>query len=554
MDDTYTAWDGNQYAWPPPDGWYEAEDGRYWAPATGPNLATSPFDQAEVPVSKPSSPDLVGSDFASSDFASPAAPANEPMVAAASIPIALSDGPIQDLASNNQGGAFADDVIDSIFDRPSPTNSIFELPLLESPEETPEPVVSDGVLYPAGRAVTSEESRLESVFSETTVFGDPPSDMAPLSPSTSALDHPTNESPLSNPVPMPPSEVASTNGLVSHDADTSDQIQPSESSSTSTPVAGASTSNGVPLAEELSTQTTNAARPDGVFTTPNSAASSGSIPAENRAQPTESLFESTLREPPMAVNTQVAPPNAYDPYGDPRIARLELDDFEGSGRTWALGIMAVAAAGLIAVAGIFTFTDVFGGDDSETAATDDDVASPITSAEGSQAPTDGGSTASSTDASALNANSPDDATDATLDTQDPSAGPDTTDNGSVDSDSNNPTGTSVLAADSTQLVDDFRLRLTNNGLTTGSLLPYELTNFGNSFCGFARESATTTEFSEVRARAIENATSDLAINELNLVIDAAIVTFCPAEADRLGISAGNLQIDDDEDNDEDDDS
>ncbi len=37
MSDTYLGWDGKPYPWPPPDGWYYASDGRWWAPGTGPN-------------------------------------------------------------------------------------------------------------------------------------------------------------------------------------------------------------------------------------------------------------------------------------------------------------------------------------------------------------------------------------------------------------------------------------------------------------------------------------------------------------------------------------
>ena len=37
MSETYTGWDGKPYPWPPPEGWYEAVDGRWWAPGTGPN-------------------------------------------------------------------------------------------------------------------------------------------------------------------------------------------------------------------------------------------------------------------------------------------------------------------------------------------------------------------------------------------------------------------------------------------------------------------------------------------------------------------------------------
>ena len=40
-DVTYTAWDDNQYQWPPPDGWYEATDGKWWPEGYGPPAAES---------------------------------------------------------------------------------------------------------------------------------------------------------------------------------------------------------------------------------------------------------------------------------------------------------------------------------------------------------------------------------------------------------------------------------------------------------------------------------------------------------------------------------
>lgn len=38
MDSDYVAWNGERYVWPPPDGWYLASDGRWWAPDTGPEM------------------------------------------------------------------------------------------------------------------------------------------------------------------------------------------------------------------------------------------------------------------------------------------------------------------------------------------------------------------------------------------------------------------------------------------------------------------------------------------------------------------------------------
>ncbi len=37
MGGTYRAWNDTIRRWPPPNGWYRADDGRWWAPGTGPN-------------------------------------------------------------------------------------------------------------------------------------------------------------------------------------------------------------------------------------------------------------------------------------------------------------------------------------------------------------------------------------------------------------------------------------------------------------------------------------------------------------------------------------
>ena len=48
MNSDYVAWNGERYVWPPPEGWYLASDGRWWAPDTGPaiDLDPSPADTA----------------------------------------------------------------------------------------------------------------------------------------------------------------------------------------------------------------------------------------------------------------------------------------------------------------------------------------------------------------------------------------------------------------------------------------------------------------------------------------------------------------------------
>lgn len=49
MNDTYTAWNGEERPWPPPENWYRAADGRWWHPAYGPD--DKPDDRPEsLPV------------------------------------------------------------------------------------------------------------------------------------------------------------------------------------------------------------------------------------------------------------------------------------------------------------------------------------------------------------------------------------------------------------------------------------------------------------------------------------------------------------------------
>ncbi len=43
----YVAWDGNEYPAPPPEGWYQAADGRWWPEGYGPGPAAEPSTVAE---------------------------------------------------------------------------------------------------------------------------------------------------------------------------------------------------------------------------------------------------------------------------------------------------------------------------------------------------------------------------------------------------------------------------------------------------------------------------------------------------------------------------
>lgn len=91
-------------------------------------------------------------------------------------------------------------------------------------------------------------------------------------------------------------------------------------------------------------------------------------------------------------------------------------------------------------------------------------------------------------------------------------------------------------ADSSAQVGAFRALLAENGLTSDELTDEDINTFGTTFCIFAEASESPTEYSEFRTQAISDTESDLSQEELFLVIDSAVVVFCPDEAARLGIS------------------
>ncbi len=47
---SYTAWDDNLYAWPPPEGWYQASDGRWWPAGYGPAVQAPASGAAAGPM------------------------------------------------------------------------------------------------------------------------------------------------------------------------------------------------------------------------------------------------------------------------------------------------------------------------------------------------------------------------------------------------------------------------------------------------------------------------------------------------------------------------
>ena len=56
MTTAYVAWNGQSYPWPPPEGWYEASDGQWWAPGTGPEPRPTVDPTRTVVASPPNRP------------------------------------------------------------------------------------------------------------------------------------------------------------------------------------------------------------------------------------------------------------------------------------------------------------------------------------------------------------------------------------------------------------------------------------------------------------------------------------------------------------------
>ncbi|MEM9891305.1 MAG: hypothetical protein AAF962_10620 [Actinomycetota bacterium] len=98
-----------------------------------------------------------------------------------------------------------------------------------------------------------------------------------------------------------------------------------------------------------------------------------------------------------------------------------------------------------------------------------------------------------------------------------------------------PESTTTTTAAATPELGQFRQILSDNGLTSQNLTDDNITTFADSFCGMAAEAADAAEFDLTRESSVAATNSNLSDEELRLVIDAAIVSFCPDQAQRLGI-------------------
>ncbi len=96
----------------------------------------------------------------------------------------------------------------------------------------------------------------------------------------------------------------------------------------------------------------------------------------------------------------------------------------------------------------------------------------------------------------------------------------------------------TLAEGDAALVGSFRGLLVQQGLTSDKLTDTDIQTFAASFCAFAESSDNGDEFNVFREQAISETESSLDPASLNKVIDAAVITFCPDQATRLGITLG----------------
>lgn len=87
-----------------------------------------------------------------------------------------------------------------------------------------------------------------------------------------------------------------------------------------------------------------------------------------------------------------------------------------------------------------------------------------------------------------------------------------------------------------ELVTDFREVLEENDLTSGSLSDEEIVTFGSTLCVFAASAEEPEDFEALREIAIADTESELSDVELSVAISAAIIVFCPLDAERLNIA------------------
>lgn len=103
-------------------------------------------------------------------------------------------------------------------------------------------------------------------------------------------------------------------------------------------------------------------------------------------------------------------------------------------------------------------------------------------------------------------------------------------------DGQTPDSSADAAALDTARAEAWRAALAGRGIDTSELSDEDVIDFGKSFCVFAVVSVDAEEFDTYRARAQTGVAGALTEAQLTAAIDTAVVTFCPEDAERLGIT------------------
>ena len=111
----------------------------------------------------------------------------------------------------------------------------------------------------------------------------------------------------------------------------------------------------------------------------------------------------------------------------------------------------------------------------------------------------------------------------------------TTETSDQATDTDTTSDTDTTTAPLSSLVAEFRGILEDNDLTSDSLSDDQIQTFATDFCARAGVAEDSEAFEDIRQAAIAGTESELTAEELGLVIDAAVMTFCPAEAERLDV-------------------
>lgn len=232
----------------------------------------------------------------------------------------------------------------------------------------------------------------------------------------------------------------------------------------------------------------------------------------------EGIGSPTLQQPGSGGPTPTPDTYNYGFEGGPGVSPTANPDFQPARRGGGFLQAALIVFGMVAVAligglGYFYFTSDRGDSTEATDSTD--------------------TTADSTDTSTEGTDTTDPAADDTDDTTDDGDPADEDVTGEDDDEQDEETSTTV-AVGNDQLAQ-FRMILNDNGLTSNNLADDAINSFAESFCGMAREAADEAAFDDTRESSVASTQSGLSDDELRLVINAAVISFCPDEADRLNI-------------------